>query len=319
VINLAALKGRLADRAERLVVDLLGEPTARGERYWRWGNRGSFSYDFHSHHWHSFETDEAGDLLDLIQYGNPGWDLGRAIAWAREWIGDRVTGRRPSPPLTPAARLARIKTIGTRRAVRLWREARPPEGTPVETYLATRGLQLPGRSEHVLRFHPECPRGADRLPAMLGLMRGIVTDRMLGVHRTFLSADGRAKAAPDSKTMMPNKMMLGRSKGAVLKFTPDEDVTLGLALTEGIEDGLAVLAEGGGPVWVCLSAGAMAHFPLLGGIEALTVFSDNDAPGRPAAEMCAERWRAAGREARVVAPPSHRKDFGAVAEGRRDG
>ena len=36
--EIAALKRRLADQAERLVIALLGEPTARGQRTWRWGN-----------------------------------------------------------------------------------------------------------------------------------------------------------------------------------------------------------------------------------------------------------------------------------------
>jgi hypothetical protein len=38
-------------------------------------------------------------------------------------------------------------------------------------------------------------------------------------------------------------MMLGPSRGAVLKLMPDEDVTMGLTITEGIEDGLAVLND----------------------------------------------------------------------------
>ena len=82
-----------------------------------------------------------------------------------------------------------------------------------------------------------------------------MTNRPVGVHRTFLRADGLAEAAVE-----PNKMMLGRSKGAVLKLTPDEDVTMGLGITEGIEDGLAVLNSGFAPVWVCLSAGAVMAF-----------------------------------------------------------
>ena len=206
----------------------------------------------------------------------------------------------------------------TKWALRLWREARPAKGTLVETYLASRGLGLPsgliGGTGHSLRFHPECPRGEARLPAMLGLMRGIVTDRPVGVHRTFLRGDGLAKAAVE-----PNKMMLGRSKGAVLKLSPDEDVTLGLGLAEGIEDGLAVLKSGFAPVWVCLSAGAMASFPVLGGVKLLSVFRDNDAPGAEAAAACVERWQRSGKEARVVKPPRRLKDFGSIAEERRHG
>ena len=52
---------------------------------------------------------------------------------------------------------------------------------------------------------------------------------------------------------------------------------------------------------------------MLEGIESLTIFADADKPGLDAAETCCERWREAGREARVVArggPSSkHPKDW----------
>jgi putative DNA primase/helicase len=316
-MDLRPLKSRLADRAEALVVGLLGEPTRKRRREWRWGRRGSLSYDFQRHLWRSFETEEGGDALDLIRFANPGWDLRQALDWARAWVGDGVGDRvgdrptaaaRPAPRRHPRREAARTADL----ALGVWREARPAAGTIVETYLERRGLRLPEHSDEVLRFHPACPRGADRLPAMLGLMRDIAGDRPAGVHRTFLSADGHAKAAVE-----PNKMMLGAARGAVLKLTPDEDVTSGLAITEGIEDGLAVLNDGWAPVWVCLSAGTMMRFPVLGGVEALSIFCDNDAPGANAAEGCVARWQEAGREACVVEPPHHHKDFAAKAEAER--
>jgi putative DNA primase/helicase len=56
--------------------------------------------------------------------------------------------------------------------------------------------------------------------------------------------------------------------------------------------------QGWAPVWAATSAGAMAKFPILSGIEALTIFPDNDTngTGMRAAVECAERWTAAGRE-----------------------
>lgn len=108
-------------------------------------------------------------------------------------------------------------------------------------------------------------------------------------------------------------MMLGRAAGSVLKLTPDEDVLVGLGLSEGIEDGLAVLNSGWSPVWVALSAASMTSFPVLNGIESLTLFADNDAPGRKAADACRTRWHNAGREAVTLVPPDV-KDFGAMSE-----
>ena len=69
-----------------------------------------------------------------------------------------------------------------------------------------------------------------------------------------------------------------------------------------IEDGLAVLLSGWVPVWAATSAGAVARFPVLPGIDSLTLFADSDAAGLKAAEACKDRWRAAGREV-VIAQP----------------
>jgi hypothetical protein len=87
-------------------------------------------------------------------------------------------------------------------------------------------------------------------------------------------------------------------------------VTLGLGLCEGIETGLALLQRfGWAPVWAAASAGAVRRFPVLAGVEALTVFADADAPGLAAARACKARWAEAGREARVVWPGEAGRDF----------
>ena len=82
-----------------------------------------------------------------------------------------------------------------------------------------------------------------------------------------------------------------------------QDDGAGLGITEGIENALAVAqAAGWRPIWAATSAGAIARFPVLDGIDALTVFADQDKPGIEAAQACAERWTEAGKEARIIAP-----------------
>ena len=78
------------------------------------------------------------------------------------------------------------------------------------------------------------------------------------------------------------------------------DVTHGLGLSEGIEDGLRILAHGWRPIWAAPDAGSIKAFPVLPGIRAITIFADNDQTGRDAARACAERWRAEGREATAL-------------------
>ena len=193
-------------------------------------------------------------------------------------------------------------------ALQIFADAVDPRRGPVQVYLQGRGLgRLPDDVIDV-RYHPRCPRGTDRLPAMIALMRDAVSNEPTGVHRTFLRSDGSGKA-----DVSPAKMMLGRAAGSVVKLTPDEDVLAGLGLSEGLEDGIAILNMGWRPVWACMSAVGMSHFPVLRGIEALSLFRDADRAGLSAADSCAVRWRRAGLSA-VVVDPRNGKDFAAMAE-----
>ncbi len=65
-------------------------------------------------------------------------------------------------------------------------------------------------------------------------------------------------------------------------------------------------ATGWRPIWAACSAGAIARFPVLPGIESLTIFADADdkGAGLEAAWNCAERWRAARREVTIQCPPA---------------
>ena len=71
--------------------------------------------------------------------------------------------------------------------------------------------------------------------------------------------------------------------GRVHQALPDEDVTLGLGITEGLEDGISILLSGWRPIWCASSAGAIAKFPPLGGVQQLSVFADRDDAGLTAA------------------------------------
>jgi hypothetical protein len=166
----------------------------------------------------------------------------------------------------------------------------------VPVYFAARGLRMEDGAP--LRFHPACPRGAERWPAMLALMTRPDTAEACGVHRTFLARDGSGKAPGE-----PKKAMAGEA--GLVRLVPNDDVTLGLGLAEGLETALAVMQRTGWrPVWAATSAGAIRTFPMLPGIECLTVFGDADGPGMEAARACCGRWAAMGCEARILAPPA---------------
>jgi putative DNA primase/helicase len=190
--------------------------------------------------------------------------------------------------------------------------------TPVEIYLRSRGLELPPLAAgEAIRYDPDCPFGTKRTPAMVALVRNIITNEPQGVHRTALSMDGR-KISVDGN----DRMSLGHTAAGAVKLTPDENVTTCLGIGEGIESTLSlrlVPEFGCSPVWSLLTAGGVAAFPVLSGIETLWIAVDNDPAGITAADACAERWRAAGREVIKVRPREERADLNDVVRRRAHG
>jgi hypothetical protein len=213
------------------------------------------------------------------------------------------------------ARAKNSRASRSKIAERIWREAVPPVGTPVQTYLATaRCLPLPSDvlDADCIRFHTSCPfqlRSGKLVyvPAMIALMRCVSTNQPKAIHRTALRLDGSGKA--DFPEHDDPKRMLGPASGTAIKLTRNEDVLEGLGIAEGIEDGLTVITAECRPVWVCGSAGAIKTFPVLLGIEALTIFGDPDRRGFNDARVCQRRWQSAGRECVIRIPPRDGEDW----------
>lgn len=184
------------------------------------------------------------------------------------------------------------------RLLEIWEGACNPRNTLVEGFLREeRSLHLPDDvAGTVVRFHPACPwkdeQGAIILvPAMIAAMRCIWTDRLKGVLRTRL--------IPDGKKVMKVKppRVFGKSNDAAVKLDSDESASLGLVITEGLETALAARQLGFRPVWAVGSAGAIAKFQVLSGIEGLTLAAEEDKTGANARAIaeCGNRWHAAGR------------------------
>jgi hypothetical protein len=127
---------------------------------------------------------------------------------------------------------------------------------------------------------------------MIALLRDIKTDEPQAIHRTALTPDG-------DKIERKN---LGPKRGAAIKLSDDSDVTSGLTIGEGIETVLAGMMLEFCPAWSLCDAGEIANFPVLSGIETLTILVDHDEAGQDSAHECSERWTGAGREVRRVVP-----------------
>lgn len=135
----------------------------------------------------------------------------------------------------------------------------------------------------------------------MALVTDAVTCKPISLHRTWIRADGKKADVKPARMLIKGH----RVKGGLIRLWPDEAVTHGLAVGEGIETMLS-LAHAYTPVWSCIDASNLAAFPLLNGIESLVIAADGDAPGRQAAGACAARWRRAGRQAAIVDPGNDR-------------
>lgn len=207
----------------------------------------------------------------------------------------RSTQSRPAPKCHIIHRSDDIDDGGMTRARIIWDQAGDARGTIVERYLESRGLALPECGTYAIRFHPTCPWERGRMPCMVAAFRSIANDRIVtGIHRTALTPEG---AKIDRK-------MLGRARDAAIMLDPDAEVTTSLAVAEGIESGLAGRLLGWRPCWTLGSAGAIAKFPVLSGIECLNILAelgDGGANARAIQEV-GSRWTACAREVLIISP-----------------
>jgi len=197
----------------------------------------------------------------------------------------------------------------TWQAMGLWNEAQPCRGSPVEKYLYyTRGIgdwldSFPFL-EQVFRYHPECPFDGERQVCMLALVRHIKTDAPIAIHRTALTKDDHPQRI--------GRMSLGPVGGGAIKISPDFEVHSGLLIAEGIETVLsASKIFQFKPAWSVVDAGNLKKFPVLSGVECVTIAVDNDPAGKEAAAECTRRLLDAGTEV-ITARTNKANDFNDV-------
>ena len=179
-------------------------------------------------------------------------------------------------------------------ALAIWQSAKPAQGTPVETYLASRGIDLP--PPDALRFHAGLKHPSGGIwPAMVALVTSGADGRPLAIHRTFLARDGGGKAPVEAQ-----KMMLGPCSGGAVRLADPGDV---LMVGEGIETSIAAMQATGNPAWAALSTSGLRGLGLREDVRDVIVLADGDTAGEAAARDCAWRWKREGRRVRIARPP----------------
>ena len=251
-----------------------------------------------------------GDDKKVLVRCHAGCDQERVIAALR---GRGLWAENGPRPLSRMARRALIDrkpdhddTKRTQGALAIWQYAKPAQGTPVETYLASRGICLP--TPDALHFHAGLKHPSGGIwPVMVALVTNGADGTPLAIHRTFLARDGAGKAPVD-----PQKMMFGPCRGGAVRLADPSDV---LMVGEGIETCLAAMLASGHPTWAALSTSGMCALDLPKDVRDVILLADGDEAGEAAALDCARRWKREGRRVRVARPP-HGLDFNDLLLGR---
>ena len=246
--------------------------------------------------WTDAATGEHGDLLDVIRENCGFTDLRDVADEARRFLS------LPRPESEKQSRFPQASPVpsgSAEAARRLFAMSQPIAGTPVETYLRTRGITALHETAS-LHFHPACYYrselgGATRqLPAMVAAVTDLA-GRQTGAHRTWLAADGLGKA--DIGT--PRRAM-GDLLGHGVRFGVTQDV---LAAGEGIETVLSAhSASVELPVLAALSAAHLAAIQFPKGLRRLYVLRDRDPAGEGARKVLLARAAEAGIEALGLTP-----------------
>jgi hypothetical protein len=221
-----------------------------------------------------WRLDPAFASFHCARCGEQGFVRNRASPWP-----DRAALEESRREAADRERLSKVERLS--RARWLWSKRVPIAGTIAESYLRmARGYGgllpdtlgfLAGRGKHgpamIAAFGiPEEPE-----PAVLAISETDVT----GVHITRLAPDGSGKAGTSA-----DKIMLGSSSGWPIVIAAPNNL-LGLAITEGIEDGLSVHEATGLGVWAagCASRLRSLAYSIPVWVEAVTIVADHDPDG----------------------------------------
>jgi hypothetical protein len=217
-----------------------------------------------------------GDAISLVQFID-----GIAFAEAVELLAGEEA-RPEKRPLATAKKqsLAEYEREHHRKAAWLWSQHQAVNGTIAEPYLrevrkycrplpATLGFLPPLKAEH----HPAMIAAF----ALVGEAEpGVLAEpaKVEAVHLTML-----VPGWDQAETKLP-KIIIGSPLGLPIILAPPNDL-LGLAITEGIGDGLSVYEATGLGVW---AAGSAPFMPKLAAtvpdyIECVTIFAHNDQNG----------------------------------------
>jgi hypothetical protein len=171
------------------------------------------------------------------------------------------------------------------KAVWLWSQRRPIQGTPAENYLRARGIYF-SPAPQALGYLP--PIKPEHHPAMIAAYGRI--DAPTAVHLTLLRPDGTGKADVEKP-----KLTIASPQGMPIVVAPP-DAERTIAICEGIEDSASVHIATGMGAWAAGSAGFMPKLANVVSYRHRIVICAHDDGGRRHALKLAAALHARGIE-----------------------
>ena len=208
------------------------------------------------------------------------------------------TSRVVPAPALPGPSPERMKKL----CHQTWMQAKAVTiGDEIDRYLRNRGINQSAYPK-TLRFHPalgyyEKQPGQKRskliasYAAMIACVQG-PDGHAVTLHRTYLK-DGCKALGDQSK-----KLLSSGINGAAVRL---DEATDELAITEGIETGLAVRLRTAKPTWAAINCGNLEKLWIPDSVERVCIYADNDAnaeySGQASAYSLAQRLVREARKA----------------------
>ena len=194
---------------------------------------------------------------------------------------------------------------------KIWDDSLPlsaPEAEPARLYLARRGLSLKTFIEIPnLRFHPGLGYfdGEKKVGTFPTLVAKFINNqgKVLTLHRTYLTKDGRKAPVDETKKVLPSWSESICGGGIVLAKEGELKTARAVGVCEGIETALAVREVTGLPMIAATTAVLLEKLNLSKG-KKVYIWADNDFSGRgnEAARKLAQRLREQDIHGRIFLP-----------------
>ena len=181
-------------------------------------------------------------------------------------------------------------------------------GDPVTLYVKRRGFGGVWPLPAALRLHRALPywHEGEKLGTFPAMVAPVTSPdgRMLALHRTYLTRDGRKADVP---TVRKVSGASGPLAGACIALHKPVSGCMGIA--EGIETALGAWCASTVPTVAAYCAGNLAAWQWPPGLQRLVIFADADKAGREAADALRARALAAGLRCEVLTPSTAGTDW----------